>query len=260
MFGIVNETPYDLRFYIGRIPVRVHPAFWIIGAFMGWSESWASAIGTNPLATVLVWLGCLFISILVHELGHALVAQACGWPPSIVLYHFGGLAMYRPTHGHTRGRSIAISLAGPGAGFVLYGIICAAEVGFFGFWGASESLMFGGPGRAAAFEKASAAGLSQVAIGFIAYAGIQLKFINLWWGLINLLPVLPLDGGRVSEQLWAMISPRTAVQGPVKLAVATAALAAGYFLINQNLYPGILFGYLAFVNYQSLQRSTGNPW
>lgn len=247
MFGLINETPWDLRFHIGRIPVRVHPGFWVIGAFMGWSEGWAQALGTNPLAVVFVWLLCIFVSILVHELGHALAAQRCGWPPQIVLYHFGGLAMYRPTWGQTRWKSIWISLAGPGAGFVLFGIVLVIEY----------ALLHGFPGSAPLVQTLN---LNRYTLGFLAYALVQLKFINLWWGLVNLLPVLPLDGGRVAEQVWAMISPRSSEDGPIKLGLVVAGVVSAYCFWIGARYPAILFAVLAFMNFQSLPGNRRGPW
>ena len=68
----------------------------------GWSESidgLASREGMTsfgPFPFLLVWAAALLASITVHELGHALTAEALGCPSSIVLYHFGGLAFHHP--------------------------------------------------------------------------------------------------------------------------------------------------------------------
>ena len=77
-----GTTQYDLRFSVLGIPVRVHPTFWFIGLLLG--------SATPQLSLVAIWIGCLFLSILVHELGHALAARSFGWPPDIVLHGFGG--------------------------------------------------------------------------------------------------------------------------------------------------------------------------
>src|SRR5258708_21488286 len=115
MFGTVAPTPYDVRFSLFGIPVRVHPFFWIASLLMG--------RGLHDRKLMLIWMACIFVSILVHELGHALTAQYFGWPPHIVLHAFGGYASYQPTWGHSTSRSILVSFAGPWAGFLLYAVV-----------------------------------------------------------------------------------------------------------------------------------------
>jgi stage IV sporulation protein FB len=235
MFGQVNQTQYDLRFQMFGIPIRVHPAFWLVGAIMGGSLFNAP----NGIMLLLIWIGCLFVSILVHELGHALVAKYFGWPPQIVLYHFGGLASYQPTWGHTSQRSILISFAGPGAGFILYGLVRA-----FRYW-----LVQAQP----------------FPVNFpIAFAILQLEYINLYWGLINLLPVLPLDGGHICEEICKLMRLRDWMDISLKISMVVAGAAAFYFFSQQDRYPGFLFGYLCFNNFQTWQAmrggGRGGPW
>src|SRR5579875_2541086 len=105
-----SETPYDLRFRALGIPVRVHPFFWLVAAMLGWQN--------ENIPVVLIWVGCVFVSILVHEYGHGLMARAFGASPSIVLHGFGGLCIYQPDRQTPRQR-LAVLLCGPGAGFVL---------------------------------------------------------------------------------------------------------------------------------------------
>ncbi|HSG70615.1 MAG TPA: site-2 protease family protein, partial [Planctomycetaceae bacterium] len=174
MFGQIPETPYDLRFNVAGIPTRVHPGFWIIAAIVTWYP--------GNLGIVLVGISCVFVSILIHELGHALLARQFGWPPNIVLYYFGGLAYYTPTWGQTRGKSIAISLAGPGAGFLLYGLVRGLRYYY----------QMNHPGI---FESY-----------YVSSAFFFLEFLNLWWGILNLLPIFPLDGGRVAQEIFQGIN------------------------------------------------------
>jgi Zn-dependent protease len=240
MFGQVPRTEFDLHFSMFGIPVRVHPLFWVIGAVMGWSPQWAAALGVQAYVPALLWIGVVFVSILVHELGHALTAQFYGWPPEITLYHFGGLASFRPTRGYTPRRSVLISLAGPGAGFLLYGLVRGVE-----YW--------------------------MVEVGYIpppmlAYVLYQAEWVNLCWGLVNLLPVLPLDGGHVAEEICKTFRPRDGQVIAIKLAIGVSAVVALLLLSYQKqlgigFYPGLLFGMLCYMNFQSLQqyRHRG-PW
>lgn len=242
MFGQIPETPYDLHFRVLGIPVRVHPAFFVISAIMGFSPGTAGILGMNTLIVVLIWIGIVFVSILVHELGHAFMARYFGWPPNILLYHFGGLAMYSPYSGHTPTRSVLISLSGPGAGFVLYGVTRLVE------HLAYQRDPFPPP--------------------VVQYIFFQMRFVNLWWGLVNLLPVYPLDGGRVAEQVCKRIDPYRGMEYTFKLGIlaAVGAAVAFYFYRRpvdfRDAYPSLLFLFLAFNNYQMMQQYSGRggPW
>src|SRR5260221_3686115 len=119
MLGNVEPTPFDLKFSLFGIPVRVHPLFWVMAAVIGWRG--------KDVNLTFICVVCIFFSILIHELGHALTAQAFGWPPHIVLYSFGGYASFIPAWGHTTGRSILVLFAGPGAGFLFYAVIRGVE-------------------------------------------------------------------------------------------------------------------------------------
>jgi Zn-dependent protease len=114
--------------------------------------------------------GGAFLSILLHELGHAVVATRLGYGPCrIVLHGFGGVAVHRRAPDQ---ESIRISLAGPAAG-IFFGVL---------LWGLSEYVL---------------RDLSDDGKGVMQ----QLLFINLVWSVVNLLPIYPLDGGHVSEIL-----------------------------------------------------------
>ena len=112
MLGQVNETEFDLRFSLFGIPVRVHPGFWIVAMIM----RRGAFKHEQGLALIGIWVAVVFVSILVHEMGHALAIRYFGWDPHVVLHYFGGYAAYVPTWGQSPRRSIIISFAGPGAG------------------------------------------------------------------------------------------------------------------------------------------------
>ena len=223
MLGDVAPTEYDLRFTIFGIPVRVHPFFWLLAAFIVWD-----GVG-GRLELVAVGIACIFVSVLIHELGHATLAMAYGWPPRIVLYHFGGLAIFEPTYGYSPARSILISLAGPGAGFALYGVV----------WGIDFYL-----------HQTQSVLLLQPAVFVAIYF---LKWINLYWGLLNLLPVYPLDGGQVSRSLFTWFKRSGGISESLKLSMITGGGMAAYFLINHQWFIGILMASLAASSYQQLQ-------
>ena len=99
MFGL-EPTPFDLRMVAFRIPIRVHPSFWIAGAVLSWNP--------ERMDVMFMWVMCLFVSIMVHELGHALMGEAFGWPSEVLLYWCGGLALSQRQHDRTPWREIAV--------------------------------------------------------------------------------------------------------------------------------------------------------
>src|SRR5262245_61978526 len=176
-----SETPYDLRFRFLGVPVRIHPIFWLATVVLGWQP--------HRLPAVLLWVACVFVSILVHEYGHALMAKAFDCSPSIVLWGLGGLC-YSEGERQTPGRRLAVVLAGPGAGFVLFGlVVLVASVGF----GLTTVDQF----------HALAGGEGENNYLFQAYR--NLVWINLLWGLVNLLPMWPLDGGQATQILLSLV-------------------------------------------------------
>ncbi|MFO0918397.1 MAG: site-2 protease family protein [Planctomycetaceae bacterium] len=220
MFSI-SPTPFDLQFHLGRIPVRVHPGFWLVGIIGGWNP--------EDFRITFIWVVCLFASILIHELGHALTAEAFDWPSEILLYHFGGLAFSQRYHNNTPWRSIAVSLAGPGAGFAFYALIQAV-------------VLFAG--RTAWMRDP-----------YVREAILQLSYINLWWGLVNLAPVLPLDGGRVCESFLEWLRVRNAEQRVLQISLIVGGLMAWWFLTHHNRFAGMLFLFLTLNNFSSLQET-----
>ena len=87
MLAMPATTPYDLRFRMLGIPVRVHPLFWLVSAMMGFN-------GDDPVGT-LIWVACVFASILAHEYGHGLMGRAFGAHPQIALYWDGRALLVR---------------------------------------------------------------------------------------------------------------------------------------------------------------------
>lgn len=230
----VEPTRYDVRFTVFGIPVRVHPAFWIVGCLLGFQS--------GDMRLTMIWIGCLFGSILVHELGHALVARHFGWPPSIILYHFGGLATFQPSWGYTRKRAILVSLAGPGAGFVLFGIV---EVIRFGLIEAHN----GGEVWATNLLRGDGQRMSAT-----YFAIIQLEWINLFWGLMNLLPVYPLDGGQVCSEILNARAGRKGMMRTHQVGMVTGAAAAMFFVSQDRMFAGLMFAGIAYENYQKYER------
>ena len=67
LLGEPAHSPYDLRFRIGRIPVRIHPLFWLVTLIMG--------AELKDAVLLILWLAACFVSILIHELGDAVAMR-----------------------------------------------------------------------------------------------------------------------------------------------------------------------------------------
>jgi stage IV sporulation protein FB len=228
-------TAYDLCFSVFGIPVRVHPFFWLISMVMGMSGG-----GNNEPAAVMIWVVAVFFSILIHELGHALVARAFGWPPRITLYGMGGMASYSPTYHDTK-RQIAISAAGPGAGFLFAGLVIGllfarAYVAIKWGQGVNEEGVFG---------------FSNPRLEMLIS---DLLWINIGWGVINLLPILPLDGGHIADEVLATLFPAQGHRYALVLSTfAGGAVAVLGLVYLRSVFMGLMFGYLAYQSYLAWQ-------
>ena len=217
-----------LRFRLLGIPFAVTPYFWIGSAIFGAG----AARGENGVLLLAVWVLCVLVSIVLHELGHALAARRFGVSPYVVLYQLGGLT-YLPGAALSRAQHICVSLAGPAAG--LFGYLCVRAARY---WLGTTSLgdvLDSGP-----------------TTGLIVDEAIRdLLWTNGGWTLFNLLPVLPLDGGQVLRDV---LGPRLGTATRLIGAVCAAACALLAFRLGQ---PWIAFflGYLAFVNFRGDTRA-----
>jgi membrane-associated protease RseP (regulator of RpoE activity) len=83
----------------------------------------------------------------------------------------------------------------------------------------------------------------------------DMLYINIWWGILNLMPIYPLDGGRVARELFAMRGDvRTGIIRSLQLSIVTAVIVGIYaFLRSQHPFSLLMFGYLAYLNYQTIQ-------
>ncbi|MCB9745689.1 MAG: hypothetical protein H6740_24155 [Alphaproteobacteria bacterium] len=160
----------QLSFQLAGVPVHVDRSVGLLLLLLlagGAGPAKLSAIDAGMLTSVLL------VSALAHELGHALAARSLGLQGvEIVLTSFGGLT--RHPDPASPARRLAIALAGPAAGIALgYASLLLAVI-------------------ASAFLGA---------VPLVTRALWALIFINLAWSLVNLLPVGPLDGGVLREEL-----------------------------------------------------------
>jgi len=223
-------------------PVHVKFWFWITLLIVG---------SDRELVDVLVWVAVCFVSILLHEMGHVLAFRYYGRNAEVVLYGFGGLAIPRRDVVGTV-PEVTVSAAGPLAGFCLAGLTAAAVALTGGriFLGRYMFL----PHLAAMLSP----NLLQWSHSAPLYshgtmAVNDLLFVNFYWGLVNLLPVWPLDGGHISR---ALLEQWDRFDGRRKSLITSAVLAALVALagvFNHNNWLAVMFGILAVSSVQALE-------
>jgi Zn-dependent protease len=256
MFMDPGRTSYDLNFRLGDIPVRVHPWFWLMALILG-SES--LRLG---LEYVVAWVACVFVSILIHELGHVLAGRMFGTHGEIILYGLGGLAV-SASQLPNRWKRIAVYFAGPLAGFLFLGLVLLcmpliAPVEWVVLKATIRDLL-GLPVQ----ELELIARISRLKFHIFA----DLFFINLVWGLVNLVPIWPLDGGRISSDFLDWLMPRNGMSVALGISLVLAGLlAVNSLMVEMKVRPlfpflpiggwwsALMFGALAFYSFQALQQ------
>ena len=206
-----------IQFSLFNIPIRVMPWFWLTLAFIG---GVLRVDGKEAFFLLLLFLIAGFISVLVHELGHALTAKAFGKQVEIVLEAFGGYAAYSGGAPLSRMRTFLVTAAGPALQIVL-GVV----VYFF-------ALMF--------------PAMSQEATYFVKV----LYAISFVWALLNLLPVLPLDGGRLLQTILGPSRIKLTLLISIAVAVGVGVL---YFLQTGDILLPVFMGMFAYQAFQALK-------
>ena len=213
MFYEPQPTRYDLNFHLFGFPVRIHPFFWLLTVFLG------ANFGGPAL---IMWVLAVTFSILVHELGHALAWRCFGIPTHIVLYSFGGLTIAPRGYNLRWFENAFVSFAGPGAGFLVYGIFSLISPDLFSVNGKNF-------------------------LTFILY-------INLYWGIFNLLPVYPLDGGQIVREIATHFSQRNGLVYTMNISLVTAIMVIGAAISQKEFFIALLFVWMAISNYQVLKQ------
>ncbi|QDV71488.1 Peptidase family M50 [Rosistilla carotiformis] len=250
MLAEPGRTAYDVNFGLLGFPVRISIGFWIMALVFGYdlvsqlSQLFPGSRG--PL--LLLWIFSVFVSILVHELGHAVAMRMCGQQASIVLYHFGGLAIPQNAYGarfskknSSKAEKIFITAAGPLAQLTLAAIVIGvARARDFeillmpDFLSSVPSLAGGQP-----IDSPGMFGL----VNFLVWPSVM-------WALLNLIPVYPLDGGQIAKEIIELFGGT--LYHAIVLSMGCALLMAAYGVMSGRLFMTLLFASLAYSNYEML--------
>lgn len=173
----------------------------------------------------LAWVAMVLVGVLLHELGHALAGRRLGLEPWIQLHAFGGLTAWRQPRPLTPRQEILVSAAGPAMGIVI----------------------------GAALLVVAAAGVVEGDTGqrVLEYA----VWVNLGWGVLNLVPVLPLDGGHIAASLARLVLGERGRVMALGLSIVLTVLLAGWALASRQWWLAILGVVLTLANVRSLKAA-----
>jgi Zn-dependent protease/CBS domain-containing protein len=217
------------------IDIAIHPSWVIIVALVTYSvaTSWFEG---EPWSTTTIWVVSvaaallLFVSVLVHELAHSLVARAQGISVrSITLFLLGGVSTIE-SEATSPGREALMAGAGPASSLAI-GVVC--------------SLI--GP----------AVHSPTIARGLLIYLG----YINILLAVFNMLPGFPLDGSRVLRAtLWALTRDflkATRWAARTGHVFGYLLIIGGVFLVvwQADLIGGVWFGFIGWMVVQSSQAA-----
>lgn len=217
IFGI--PVRFDYRWFVVFLL-----SVWLIAANLAQGGMWVGTVKLMPISSGLSWVLAivttigLFLSVLGHELSHALMGRAEGIEiDEIVLHPFGGLARLRSEPENPRAE-FRIAIAGPAASFLFAAI--------------SFVLM-----------------LPAVRSGFLTASGVLLLLCagNLLLAVFNLFPGYPLDGGRVLRAiLWRRtgdIKEATRLAGICGMLIAAILIIFGVYMAIAPTFQAYFMGF-----------------
>lgn len=209
-------APSRPQFTIAGVPVRLELTFFLIVGLLG--------VAVAPtFALLAAWISVATLSILLHEMGHALAYKAFGHPSHVVLMGFGGVTTGPRL---SPGRSIVVSLAGPLSGILLLGLPALAL------------------SRLDVVERAE----PRLVLFYFVW-------VNLVWAFVNLLPVLPLDGGNVVQSFLQLVTGRDAERPTRVLSIVVAGAATLFALLNGYLFGALFGGFVVALNVNALRQA-----
>lgn len=200
----MNERAPGLHFSLLGVPVRVEPWFFLMPLL---------ALRSRDIPGVVIWAVLVFVGVLLHEFGHAMAMRFCGFSGAVTLHALGGFTQFPHNARPTPRQQFFITLAGPSAGLVL-GLLALL----------AQSLIPEPSVR-------------------VALLLSDMVWINVGWSVINLLPVLPWDGGQLLDAglQWLTGKRRSRV-------VAVFSIVGGGLIIAAAIkLQSILLGYFGFM-------------
>jgi Zn-dependent protease len=178
-------------------------------------------LGQGSLLQMFIWIGIIFVSVLFHEFGHALTATVFGQKPRIELVAMGGLT-YHDGEKLPFWKQFFITLNGPVFGFLI--VI-----------GATLLMKF----------------------GYVSALLQNIRVVNLIWTIVNLFPVLPLDGGQLMRIVLEKVFHAKGIRYAMVVSTVIAFAFSLALFLTQNFLGGAIFFLFAFENFDSYRKTRG---
>jgi Zn-dependent protease len=205
---------FVLRFPLLGVPVSIHWSFLFVAVFgLGVYSGWEIA----------AWTGAVLVAVLLHESGHAFTAKAFGASPvSITLFALGGFTSWSPSQTLGPGRRFTISAAGSTVGIAAgLGVIALSRSGVFD----------GVPDLAWVFLQS------------FVWAGLV-------WGILNWIPILPLDGGHMLQHALEMVTPTKAKSIARWISVVTGVVVVAAAFYYRETFLAIFVAMITFMGFR----------
>lgn len=197
-----------IRFSLRGIPVTVRPSFWLVAFLLG--------LGLADRALLAAWVAIVFLSVLAHEMGHALSARRFGAEVSVTLTTLGGFTRWVMPQGTlSPGRRALVAGAGSAVGIVLGLLVLGAFLATRP-WGPT-------------------------AVSIV----LMVVWVNVGWGVLNWLPIRPLDGGHLVLAFLDLAFPNRADRIASVVFLVTTLAALGAALYFRFLFAAALAGFMA---------------
>lgn len=201
---------------IGSIPLHISPTFWLLASVIGW-------MAAGSIVEFLAWIVIVFVSVVIHELGHALTAKMWGQNVQVILGPLGGTTVYGASSKPlSRLKEFIVVLAGP----------------LFGFFLAGVSILL----------------LPKVHNNHLAYFFIFLANANIIWSLFNLLPVHPFDGGKLMSILFEGVFGPKGMRTSYLLSGIFAVLLTGACMYYGQIFAAALLIMCAFESFKNYKE------
>ena len=221
----LDELPHQPQrrgLQVFGFPLRIDPFFFVTAWLIG---------GRQEPQWMLIWVAVVLVGVLAHELGHAFAGRRLGLQPWIQLMAFGGMTGWLRPRKLTSGQQIAISAAGPAVGITIGGaVLLAGLLGFF-------------------------ANASPAVLRFFDFV----LWVNLGWGVLNLLPILPLDGGHILASVAEIVAGRTGRISARVFSIVLTVVIGLWALLAGQWWILILGVVLTLANVQGLRAEFAAP-
>jgi Zn-dependent protease len=215
VYGMPEQTPRRGLQVFG-FPLRIDPFFFVTAWLIG---------GRQEPQWMVIWVVLVLVGVLAHELGHAFAGRRLGLEPWIRLIAFGGMTGWMRPKELTNGQQILISAAGPAVGITIGATVLAA----------------------------SAAGVFAGASPAVTRVLTDVVWINLGWGVLNLLPILPLDGGHIASSLSGMVAGRNGRLAARVFSIVLTVTIGLWALLAGQWWIAVLGVVLTIANVQGLR-------